>query len=48
VSENKPKTWPAKVRTTIQPETVLEVDESEWTTLHVQGLLVQPSPKESK
>lgn len=45
---NKPKTWPAKVRTTIQPDSVLEVEESEWTDLHNQGLLVEPAPKESK
>lgn len=45
MSDTKPTSWPATVRTTIQPDVVLEVEESEWTDLSRQGLLV-PTKKE--
>lgn len=34
-------TWPKTVRTTMQPDTDLEVTEREHTELAVQGLLVE-------
>lgn len=35
----KPTAWPAKVRTTFRPDLEVEVDESEYDSLALQGLL---------
>lgn len=37
----KPTAWPAKVRTTFRPDLEVEVDESEYDSLTLQGLLVK-------
>lgn len=45
---DKPKTWPARVRTTITPTETVEATEREWDDLSRQGLLFAGNATEAK